>query len=69
MPLLVGPSRKSFVGRALDLPMDQRLEGTLACVAVVAFQGAEIIRVHDVQPAVRVVQMIAALREAAPAKA
>jgi dihydropteroate synthase len=69
MPLLVGPSRKSFVGWALDLHVDQRLEGTLACVAIAAFQGAEIIRVHDVQPAVRVVRMIAALREAAPARA
>jgi dihydropteroate synthase len=69
MPLLVGPSRKSFIGRALDLPVDQRLEGTLACVAIAAFQGAEIIRVHDVQPAVRVVRMIAALREAAPVRA
>ncbi len=69
MPLLVGPSRKSFIGRSLDLPVDQRLEGTLACVAIAAFQGAEIIRVHDVQPSARVVQMIAALREAAPAKA
>jgi dihydropteroate synthase len=68
IPLLVGPSRKSFIGRALDLPVDQRLEGTLACVAIAAFQGAEIIRVHDVQPAARVVRMIAALREAAPAR-
>lgn len=64
LPLLVGPSRKSFVGRALDLPVDDRLEGTLACVAVAAFQGAELIRVHDVRASVRVVRMIAALREA-----
>jgi dihydropteroate synthase len=69
LPLLVGPSRKSFVGRALDLPVDQRLEGTLACVAIAAFQGAEIIRVHDVLPSVRVVRMIAALRGAVPEKA
>jgi dihydropteroate synthase len=69
MPLLVGPSRKSFIGQVLDLPVDQRLEGTLACVAIAAFQGAEIIRVHDVQPSARVVRMIAALREAAPARA
>jgi len=64
IPLLVGPSRKSFVGQVLELPLDQRLEGTLACVAIAAFQGAELIRVHDVQPSVRVVRMIAALREA-----
>lgn len=68
-PLLVGPSRKSFVGQTLELPVDERLEGTLACVAIVAFQGAELIRVHDVRPSVRVARMTAALREAARATA
>lgn len=65
LPLLLGPSRKSFVGAALDLPIEERLEGTLACVAVAALAGVEIIRVHDVRPAVRVVRMVRALREAA----
>ncbi len=68
MPLLVGPSRKSFIGRALDLPVDERLEGTLACVAVAAFAGAELIRVHDVRPAQRVIRMVRALREARRAR-
>ena len=69
MPLLVGPSRKSFVGQVLERPVDERLEGTLACVAILAFQGAELIRVHDVRPSVRVARMSAALREAGRAKA
>ncbi|MCL6649038.1 MAG: dihydropteroate synthase [Chloroflexi bacterium] len=62
LPLLVGPSRKSFVGRALGLPVNERLEGTLACVALAAFAGAAIIRVHDVLPAVRAARMGWALR-------
>ena len=69
MPLLVGPSRKSFIGAALDLPVTERLEGTLASVAIAAFHGAEIIRVHDVRESARVVRMTAALREAGRARA
>lgn len=65
MPILIGASRKSFIGRTLDLPVDERLEGTLACVAIAAFAGAEIIRVHDVRAAVRVVRMARALSLAA----
>ncbi len=61
-PFLVGPSRKGFVGRALGLPVDRRLEGTLASVAIAAFAGAEIVRVHDVLPAVRVARMAWAIR-------
>ncbi len=61
-PLLVGPSRKGFVGRALGLPVDQRLEGTLACVALAAFAGAEAVRVHDVLPAARAARMAWAVR-------
>ncbi len=68
-PLLVGPSRKSFIGRALDLPVEERLEGTLACVAVAAFAGAELIRVHDVRAAVRVVRMVRALTASANVRA
>jgi dihydropteroate synthase len=53
-PILVGPSRKSFVGKALDLPPEQRLEGTAAAVAAVIMNGAHIIRVHDVMEMRRV---------------
>jgi len=62
LPLLVGPSRKSFIGRALGLPPEQRLEGTLAAVAMAAAAGAEIIRVHDVAPAARAARMGWAIR-------
>ncbi len=47
-PILVGPSRKSFVGKAMNLPPEQRLEGTAAAVAAAVMNGAHIIRVHDV---------------------
>jgi len=48
-PIMVGTSRKSFIGKILDLPVEQRLEGTLATVVVSAINGADIVRVHDVQ--------------------
>ena len=48
-PLLVGPSRKSFIGQILDLPAGERLEGTLASAALCINNGADIIRVHDVK--------------------
>ncbi len=56
-PLLVGPSRKSFIGYALNLPIDQRLEGTAAAVAIAIDRGADIIRVHDVKSMSRVARM------------
>jgi dihydropteroate synthase len=59
-PVLVGPSRKSFIGNVLDLPVDERLEGTLAAVAYAIAQGARIVRVHDVKPTVRVARMVEA---------
>jgi dihydropteroate synthase len=59
-PVLVGPSRKRFIGTVLDLPVDDRLEGTLAAVAYAVAQGARIVRVHDVAPTVRVVRMVEA---------
>ena len=65
-PLLVGPSRKSFIGAVLDLPVDQRLEGTLAVVAACALEGVELVRVHDVAPAVRAARMAQAIRSANP---
>jgi dihydropteroate synthase len=60
-PVLVGPSRKSFIGYTLDLPHNQRLEGTAASVSVGITRGADIIRVHDVEHMVRVARMTDAL--------
>jgi dihydropteroate synthase len=60
-PILLGPSRKSFIGYTLDLPPDQRLEGTAAAVAVGIARGADIIRVHDVEAMVRVARMTDAI--------
>lgn len=56
-PLLCGPSRKSFIGFTLNLPPDQRLEGSAAAVAISIARGADIIRVHDVAFMSRVVRM------------
>ncbi|MFO7680930.1 MAG: dihydropteroate synthase [Chloroflexota bacterium] len=56
-PILIGPSRKSFIGYTLDLPPDQRVEGTAAAVAIGIARGADIVRVHDVQAMVRVARM------------
>jgi len=60
-PVLLGPSRKSFIGRTLDLPPDQRLEGTLAAAGVGILRGADIIRVHDVDAMVRFARMLDAI--------
>ncbi|TMD39128.1 MAG: dihydropteroate synthase [Chloroflexi bacterium] len=60
-PLLVGPSRKSFIGKTLDLPIDERLEGTAGAVALSIAGGADIIRVHDVKAMVRVARMVDAI--------
>ena len=60
-PVLLGPSRKSFIGYTLNLPPDQRLEGTSASVAVGITRGADIVRVHDVEPILRVVHMTDAI--------
>lgn len=57
LPVLVGFSRKSTIGRVLDLPVDQRLEGTLATTALAIAGGADIVRVHDVLENVRVARM------------
>ena len=48
-PILIGPSRKSFIGLTLDVPSENRLEGTLAAVSVGILNGASIVRVHDVK--------------------
>ncbi|RJP55129.1 MAG: dihydropteroate synthase [Anaerolineaceae bacterium] len=60
-PVLLGASRKSFIGYTLDLPPDQRVEGTAAAVAVGITRGADIVRVHDVLPISRVVKMTDAI--------
>ncbi len=60
-PLLLGPSRKSFIGFTLDLPPDQRVEGTAAAVSVGITRGADIIRVHDVKEMARVAKMTDAI--------
>ena len=60
-PVVLGPSRKSFIGHTLDLPPDQRLEGTAAAVAVGITRGADVVRLHDVEQMVRVVRMTDAL--------
>lgn len=56
-PILIGPSRKSFIGLALNLPVDERVEGTAAAVAIGIAKGADIVRVHDVQQMVRVCRL------------
>jgi len=56
-PILLGPSRKSFIGYTLDLPPEERLEGTAATVALGIARGADIMRVHDVREMVRVAKM------------
>jgi dihydropteroate synthase len=63
-PIVFGGSRKSFVGAVLDLPVGQRLEGSLAVAAVAAWQGAHVIRAHDVAQTKRVVRMVDAIRSA-----
>lgn len=60
-PVLLGPSRKSFIGFTLDLPADQRVEGTAATVAVGIVRGADILRVHDVKEMARVAKMTDAI--------
>jgi dihydropteroate synthase len=61
-PVLVGPSRKSFIGKVLGTEVDQRMEGTAGAVAWMAGQGAHIVRVHDVREMVRVVRVVDAIR-------
>lgn len=63
-PVVVGPSRKSFIGRVLDADVSDRLNGTLACVAQAFYSGAHIVRVHDVKPAVDLLRMLEAIEQA-----
>ncbi len=61
-PVLVGASRKSFLGEILGLPAEERLEGTLAVHAVAVAQGADLIRVHDIQEGRRAADVARRLR-------
>lgn len=60
-PVLIGPSRKSFIGRVLGVEVQERLEGTAAAVAIGIANGADLVRVHDVGPMVRVARMADAI--------
>jgi dihydropteroate synthase len=62
-PVLVGTSRKSFIGATLDLPSDHRVEGTAATIAWAISKGAHIVRVHDVEPIVRTIRMLEAIKD------
>jgi dihydropteroate synthase len=60
-PVMAGTSRKSFIGMTLDLPVEERIEGTAATVALAVAHGAAIVRVHDVAPMRRVGGMVEAV--------
>ena len=62
-PVLIGVSRKSFIGRILDLAEEERLEGSLAAGVAGVINGADILRVHDVRATVRAVRIAHAIRE------
>jgi dihydropteroate synthase len=63
-PILLGVSRKSFIGYTLDLPPEDRLEGSLAANAYGILHGASIVRVHDVKATIRLARMLDAIRNA-----
>jgi dihydropteroate synthase len=67
-PVLVSLSNKDFVGEALDLPLDERLIGTLATTAVSAWQGASVFRAHNIPETRQVLDMVAAIRGTSPPK-
>lgn len=62
--IVVGASRKSFIGAALDLPVSERLEGSLAVAALAAWNGAHVVRAHDVRETRRVLRMVDAIKKA-----
>ena len=63
-PVLIGASRKSFIGNVLNVPLGERLEGSLAAAAIAAWNGADVVRVHDVRATRRVVDLVDAIRAA-----
>jgi dihydropteroate synthase len=62
LPILIGTSRKSFIGKLLDLPVGERVEGTAATVAAAVLRGADIVRVHDVEAMMRVARVADQMR-------
>ncbi|MFB0505285.1 MAG: dihydropteroate synthase [Thermodesulfobacteriota bacterium] len=60
-PIMLGTSRKSFIGKILDAEVDQRVEGTLASISAAIMNGANILRVHDVGPARKAAQIVDAI--------
>lgn len=61
--ILVGPSRKAFIGNILDLPVEERMEGSLAASVVAVLKGVDILRVHDVKETVRAIKITEAIRK------
>ena len=61
-PILVGTSRKSFIGKVLDLPVGERVEGTAATITAAVLRGADIVRVHDVEAMTRVARVADQMR-------
>ena len=66
VPLLVGVSRKSMIGKLLDAPVEDRLYGSLGLAAIAAMRGARILRVHDVRPTVDVLRIASAVDRSEP---
>ncbi len=64
-PILIGPSRKAFIGRLLDLPAGERIEGTIAACCCAADRGAHVVRVHDVGPVRRALRVTDAILQGA----
>jgi dihydropteroate synthase len=64
-PVLVGPSRKKFIGTILDLPEEERVEGTVGAVVWMVARGAHLVRVHDVKEVVRAVRVADAIARGA----
>ena len=61
LPILLGTSRKSVIGLTLDLPADQRVEGTLATTVIGVMKGCAFVRVHDIKENKRAIQMTEAI--------
>ena len=62
IPVVVGPSRKSFIGETLNVELSERLPGTLACLAWAFEAGVQMVRVHDVKAAVQLLNMLQAIK-------
>ncbi len=62
-PILLGASRKSVIGIALDLPVEERMEGTIVTSVYAVLKGASFVRVHDVKENVRAIRMAETIRD------